>query len=246
MIELDEGLTPAEERVVEQLGSLVVDPDPAVVAKIMATVQAAPWPEVRRGRGGFLGRLRLAAIGAVAAVLLTSTAVFASNDALPSQPTYQVRRIVERARIQVADPLEKERLRVSFAKARIRQAHDRLTNGNDARQLLSDGLAYLKEADANLGQVGANQQEQVRHELEQVEVQEGTVEQQLQQPVPASPDSSGSAPKQPDGAGRGGSSQPPAALPVEHSSSGSTPPAGSDGGGAQAAPQTTDSNPSQP
>lgn len=176
-----EGLSSAEQRLAGELAALGVDPSPEKSAAIMAAVrrsQDVPSTLVRRWR------LALVAFGAAALLALSSVgAVAASNDALPSSPTYPLRLAGEQARLVLASPAGRERLRIDFANARASQARTILRQGarTDAQSLLRDSRGYLAQAKKDLGSLPANEQGQIQNQLNQAEANEHQAEAQLNQ-----------------------------------------------------------------
>lgn len=177
----DEGLSAAEQRLAGELAALGVNPSPEKSAAIMAAVRRSQDVRptlVRRWR------LALVAFGAAALLALSSVgAVAASNEALPSSPTYSLRFAGEQARLALASPAGREQLRIDFANARVNQARAILRQGarTDARSLLRDSRGYLAQAKKDLGSLPANEQGQIQNQLNQAETNEHQAEAQLNQ-----------------------------------------------------------------
>jgi hypothetical protein len=129
-------------------------------------------------------RLALVGLGAVALLALSSVgAVAASNDAVPSSPTYSLRVGGEQLRLALASPAGREQLLIDFANARTYQARAVLRQGDrsDAKGLLRDSRAYLEQAKKGLGSLAPNEQGQIQNQLNQAEAIEHQAELQLNQ-----------------------------------------------------------------
>ena len=181
-MELDsEGLSASERQLVAELSDLGVSPRPEQHAAIMAAVRRS-----QDVRPSVIGRWRLALVGlGAAAILIASSvgAVAASNDALPSSPTYSVRVAVEQVRLTLASPAGREQLRIAFANARIDQARAILRQGDrsNAEGLLHDSRGYLDQTKKDLGNLPAGEQGQIQNQLNQAEANEQQAEKQLNQ-----------------------------------------------------------------
>jgi hypothetical protein len=177
----DEGLSAAERELAGELAALGVSPSPETSAAIMAAVRRSqdvrpsavrPW------------RPALIVFGAAALLALSSVgALAASTDALPSSPTYSLRFAGEQARLALASPAGRERLRIDFANARINQARAILKHGGlaDAKSLLRDSRGYLEQTKKELAGVPPNEQGQIQNQLNQAEANEHQAELQLNQ-----------------------------------------------------------------
>jgi hypothetical protein len=177
----DADLSSTERELAGELAGLGVDPTHAKHAAIMAAVRRS-----QEARPPVMGRWRFAlvAFGAAALLALSSVgAVAASNDALPSSPTYSLRLAGEQFRLAVASPAGREQLRIDFANARISQALAILRQGDrtDAKSLLRDSRGYLAQAKKDLGSLPANEQGQIQNQLNQAEANEHQAELQLNQ-----------------------------------------------------------------
>ena len=177
----EEGLSAAERQLAAELSALGVNPSPQKSAAIMAAVRRSQdvRPTVVRR-----WRLALVAFGAAALLALSSVgAVAASNDALPSSPTYSLRFAGEQVRLALASPAAREQLRIDFANARVNQARAILSQGghSDAQSLLRDSRGYLAQARKDLGSLPANEQGQIQNQLNQAETNEHQAEAQLNQ-----------------------------------------------------------------
>ena len=177
----DEGLSAAERRLAGELAALAVNPSPEKRAAIMAAMRRS-----QDVRPSVVRRWRLALVGFGAAALLALSsvgAIAASNDALPSSPTYSLRFAGEQARLALASPVGRERLRIDFANARINQARAILRQGAlaDAKSLLRDSRGYLAQTKKDLGSLPANEQGQIQNQLYQAEANEHQAELQLNQ-----------------------------------------------------------------
>lgn len=177
----DEGLSAAERQLAGELFALGVNPSAETSAAIMAAVRRS-----QNVRPALVRRWRLAlvAFGAAALLALSSVgAVAASNDALPSSPTYSLRFAGEQARLALSSPAGREQLRIDFANARVNQARAVLRQGarTDAQSLLRDSRGYLAQAKKDLGSVPANEQGQIQNQLNQAETNEHQAEAQLNQ-----------------------------------------------------------------
>jgi hypothetical protein len=129
-------------------------------------------------------RPALIVFGAAALLALSSVgALAASTDALPSSPTYSLRFAGEQARLALASPAGRERLRIDFANARINQARAILKQGGlaDAKSLLRDSRGYLEQTKKELAGVPPNEQGQIQNQLNQAEANEHQAELQLNQ-----------------------------------------------------------------
>ena len=177
----DEGMSAADRQLAGELAALGVNPSPEKVTAIMAMVrrsQDARPSVVRRWR------LALVAFGAAALLALSSVgAVAASNDALPSSPTYSLRFAGEQARLALASPAGREQLRIDFANARINQARAILKQGGrtDAKSLLRDSRGYLAQTKKDLASLPPNEQGAIQKQLNQAEANENQAELQLNQ-----------------------------------------------------------------
>jgi hypothetical protein len=176
----DQELSVDERRLAAELGALAEDASAERRGRIMAAVRSSNAP-----RRAVIGpwRVALAGLGAVG-ILMASTggAVAASGDALPNSPNYSLRTFGEQVRLVVANPSEREKLRIGFATARIHQAqailaHDRA----NAKGLLRDSRQYLNQTRNELGTVPASQQGQIQSQLNQAEAAEHQAEAQLNQ-----------------------------------------------------------------
>ena len=177
----DHDLSAEEQRLAVELAGLSDDPSQDRRARIMAAVRAR---RPVRADGVARWRLVLAGVGAVGILLVGSTGVVAaSQDALPDSPTYQARLFGEHARLAVASPDQKVKLRIGFANARTTQAREVLGrhDAGNARGLLRDSRQYLAEARQDLGNVGSDEQGEVENELNQAEADEQQAEAQLNQ-----------------------------------------------------------------
>jgi hypothetical protein len=181
-VELDtEGLSAIEQRLAGELSELGVNPSPEQRTAIMAAVRRS-----QDVRPAVIRRWRMALVGlGAAAILLASSvgAVAASNDALPSSPTYSVRGAVEEVRLALASPTGREQLRIAFANARIDQARAVLREGDraNARGLLHDSRDYLDQTKKDLSNLPAGDQGQIQNELNQAVTNEQQAEKQLNQ-----------------------------------------------------------------
>jgi hypothetical protein len=177
----DEGLSATERGLAGELAQLGVNPSPEKHAAIMAAVRRSQ-PVRSPAIGGW--RLPLVALGAAALLVLSSVGgIAASNDALPSSPTYSVRVGTEQVRLALASPTGKEQLRIDFANARISQAKAILRQGDraDAKGLLRDSRGYLAKAKSELGGLPANEQGQIQNQLHQAEANQQQAEFQMNQ-----------------------------------------------------------------
>jgi hypothetical protein len=177
----EQGLSAAERQLAGELAALGVEPSPEKRAAVMAAVRRSQdvQPSVVRR-----WRLALVAFGAAALLALSSVgAVAASNDALPSSPTYSLRFAGEQARLALASPAGREQLRIDFANARINQARAILKQGGrtDAKSLLRDSRGYLAQTKKDLASLPANEQGQIQNQLNQAEANEHQAELQLNQ-----------------------------------------------------------------
>jgi hypothetical protein len=177
----DDDLTEFERRLASALSRLAADPSPERQAAIMSAVRR----ETGR-RDVVIGRWRpaLAGLAAAAALVGSTIGVFAaSGDALPNSPVYPVRLVVEKVRLTVAGPADREQLRISFAHARISQANAQLSHGDraNAAELLRDSRTYLTETKNELGDVPVGDQGQIQNQLNQAQADEQQAEQQLSQ-----------------------------------------------------------------
>jgi hypothetical protein len=181
-MELNDGeLSAAEQELAGELAALGVNPSPGTHAAIMAAVRRS-----QTARPSVIGRWRPALVGLSAAALLVLTsvgAVAASNDALPSSPTYSLRVGTEQVRIALSSPAGREQLRIDFANARTNQARAILRQGDraDAKGLLRDSRAYLDQAKKDLGSLSPSEQGQIQNQLNQAEANEHQAELQLNQ-----------------------------------------------------------------
>ena len=177
----DQELSVDERRLAAELGALAEDASAERRGRIMAAVRSSHTAPRRAVIGPW--RVALAGFGAVG-ILMASTggAVAASGDALPNSPNYSLRTFGEQVRLAAANPSEREKLRIAFAKARINQAqaifgHDR----PNAKGLLRDSRQYLNQTRNELGTVPAGQQGQIQDQLNQAEAAEHQAEAQLDQ-----------------------------------------------------------------
>lgn len=180
----DEGLSATDRQLARELAALGASPSAEKHAAIMAAVlrsQAAPPPAIRRWRPA------LVALGASALLVLSSVGgIAASNDAVPSSPTYSLRVAGEQVRLALASPAGREQLRIAFANARINQARAILSHGEraDVRSLLRDSRGYLTDTKKDLGNLPANEQGPIQNQLNQAEANEHQAELQLNQAGP--------------------------------------------------------------
>jgi hypothetical protein len=177
----DDGMSATERALAGELAGLGVDPSPEKRASIMAAVRRS-----QIARPSVIRRWRFALVGSGAAALLALSsvgAVAASNDALPSSPTYSLRLAGEQFRIALASPTGRQQLRIDFANARTNQALAMLKQGGrtDASNLLRDSRGYLAQTKKDLGKLPANEQGQIQNQLNQAEANEHQAELQLNQ-----------------------------------------------------------------
>lgn len=181
-MELDEeGLSASERLLAGELARLGVNPSPEKHAAIMAAVRKS-----QDVRPAVFGRWRLALVGLGAAAILMATsvgAVAASNEALPSSPTYSVRVAVEQVRLALASPSGREQLRIAFANSRTNQARAILRQGDrsNAKGLLHDSRDYLDQTKKELTTLPAGEQGQIQNQLNQAEANQQQAEKQLNQ-----------------------------------------------------------------
>ena len=97
--------------------------------------------------------VRAAAIGLVAAIVLTlgaSSAIAASNGALPGDPLYGLKRAVERISLAMhRDPAGRAALHLQFAQERLDEVEALLAEGKDAKPTLDALDAELTSAEAD-------------------------------------------------------------------------------------------------
>jgi hypothetical protein len=199
----EDTLSPAEELLATELGGLVAGPPPEARARLMAAVRATPLERSTPKRPRLLRRLAIAA-GALFVLLGAGAgSMAASAGALPGTPFYQLRLAGEHVRLTFAGGADKARLRIDFARDRVRQAAALGAHGDRGvqQQLLSDGEGYLHDARANLGDVGTSQRGEVQSQLQQVEEQDRGTRTEVEQQGP-SEQNGGS------GGARGGSGAP--------------------------------------
>jgi hypothetical protein len=125
-------------------------------------------------------------MGVATAVLLvgvgTIGAMAASSRALPNSPAYPLRFAGEGIRLAVASPVDREHLRVDFARDRFRQAREVApSNRSDAKRLIVDGRDYLAQARSDLPSLSAGEQGEVESEINQAGEDERSAEGQLNQ-----------------------------------------------------------------
>lgn len=177
----DQDMSPEEQRLVAQLEQLGVSPTPQRRLKIMAAVRAA-----QPASPSLIGRWRvaLAAVGALAVLAASSVGAMASSgDALPNNPNYSLRVFGEQVRLALADPASRERLRISFARARIAQAQTVLKHGDkaNAKGLLRDSNQYLDDARKDIGGLPRSEQGEVESEVDQAQASEHETESHVDQ-----------------------------------------------------------------
>jgi len=172
-------LSPSEQEIARDLSALGADPSPASRESIMRGVHAAA-PRVR----WHLSWRLLTAVAAAALLLGASTigAMAASSQALPHSPAYPLRFAGEGIRLAVANPADREHLRIDFARDRFHQAREVVReNRSDAKQLIVDGRDYLAQARRDLSSLSADEQGQVESEINQAGDDERSAEGQLNQ-----------------------------------------------------------------
>ena len=172
-------LSPSEEQIARDLSALAADPSPASRSSIMQGVRAAR----RTAPSGMRWRL-LIAVAAAVLLLASGTvgAMAASSQALPNSPAYPLRFAGEGIRLAVASPVDREHLRIDFARDRFRQAKEVVRdNRADANQLIVDGREYLDQTRRDLSSLSADQQGQVESEINQAGEDQKSAESELDQ-----------------------------------------------------------------
>jgi hypothetical protein len=180
---MSDELSAAEEQLARELRNLAVDPSSATRASIMRSVMAASKPPSRSAGLGLRVRVLTALLAATALLVAGSLGVYAaSSEALPSSPAYSVRWAGEQVRLVVAGPLDREQLRIQFARDRFQQVQGVVRqNRSDAKQLIDDGNSYLDEARGSLGSLSADEQGQVENQLNQAGQDEQAAQGELNQ-----------------------------------------------------------------
>jgi hypothetical protein len=182
-VEMMDELSPSEQEIASDLTALAADLSPASRASIMHGVYAARRAAAPRTRWHLSWRLLMAV---AAAVLLLGTgtagAMAASSQALPNSPTYPLRFAGEGIRLAVASPVEREHLRIDFARDRFRQAREVFRdNRSDAKKLIVDGREYLDQTRRDLSSLTADEQGQVESEINQAGDDQKAAEDQVNQ-----------------------------------------------------------------
>ena len=182
-MEMMEELSPSEQEIARELSTLAADPSRASWDSIMQGVRAARRTSSPRVRWHLSWRL-LIAVAAAVFLLGSGTigAMAASSQALPHSPAYPLRFASEGIRLAVASPVEREHLRIDFARDRFRQAREVVReNRSDAKRLIVDGRDYLDQTRRDLSSLSADEQGQVENELNQAGDDEKAAEDQVNQ-----------------------------------------------------------------
>jgi uncharacterized protein DUF5667 len=178
---VSDDLSPAEQKLANELSGLAVDPSPAAQEAIMRSVRTAVRSVKRRWRLGW--RVTAAAVAAIL-ILITGTVgvLAATSEALPHSPAYSLRLMGEQIRIAIASPVGREQLRIQFARDRFQQAGQVVQNNrSDARRLVDDGHSYLVQTQRDLPSLSAGEQGQVQNQLNQAGQDEQAAQNQLNQ-----------------------------------------------------------------
>jgi hypothetical protein len=175
-------LTQDEQRLAASLAGLAREPTAERKARIMTAVRKSNQP-----RQAVFGRWRIALAGGATLVMLIASAVggvAASGDALPSKPNYPLRVLGEQVRLALSDTTSREKLRISFAHARIDQARAALAHGNraDAEDLLRDSHEYLAATQRDIGNVPSEERSQINDQMNAAQSDEHAAETQVSQP----------------------------------------------------------------
>jgi hypothetical protein len=227
----DDNLSPESVELAERLRQTVADPSPERQRRIMAGVRSR-WPDNVPSRTAWWSMRRGLAAALVAAVALlaigTATAM-ASSHALPNDPSYRLRGVIEQVRIGVSDPAGREQLRLDFARQHTGEAlaiaHER---PDLAAILVADSRRYLQDAGAGLDAVPQSSRAEFESELQQAQDENAQIVQQGEH-------------QEPGGQSGGGSTNTRAAPPTQAQPSvnpvgDSQDPTGSQGGQTQAQP----------
>jgi hypothetical protein len=172
-------LSPSEQQIARDLSALAADPSPVSRSSIMQGVRAARRP----APSGMRWRV-LIAVAAAVLLLASGTvgAMAASSQALPDSAAYPLRFAGEGIRLAIASPVDREHLRIDFARDRFRQAIEVVRdNRADAKQLIADGREYLDQTRRDLPSLSADQQGQVETEINQAGEDQKSAESELDQ-----------------------------------------------------------------